>query len=77
MIEKITIEELIEEIYADQLDLIRESEISAKERNEQKENIKKNILECESLEELIEGLKKIGYPQAEVYDYILSFFINS
>lgn len=77
MIEKITIEELIEEIYADQLDIIRESEISAKERNEQKENIKKNILECESLEELFDGLKKIGYPQAEVNDYILSFFIDS
>lgn len=77
MIDKITVEELIEEVYADQLDLMRELDLSPKERNEQKEKIKEKILECESLDDLFEGLKKLGYPQAEINEYLLSFFIES
>lgn len=77
MIEKITLEELIEEIYNDQLDLLKESELSPKERNEKKEKLKENILECESLDALNEALKKLGYSLSESNEYILSFFIES
>lgn len=77
MVEKITLEELIEEVYQDQLDLLKESELSPKERNSHKEVIKESLLECENMDDLFAGLKKLGYPQVEANEYIFSFFIES
>lgn len=76
MIEKITLEELIEEVYQDQLDLLKESDLSPKEKNEKKEQLKELVLENESLEDLALCLKKLGYSKDEANEYILSFFIE-
>lgn len=77
MIDKITLEEFVEEVYQDQLDLLKESDLSPKERNEKKEKLKEFILESESLEELFDALKKLGYSQSEINEYVLSIFIDS
>lgn len=77
MIDKITVEEFVEEVYQDQLDLLKESDLSPKERNEKKEKLKEFILESESLEELFDALKKLGYSQSEINEYVLSIFIDS
>lgn len=76
MIDKITVEDLIEEVYQDQLDLIKESDLSPKEKAEKREAIKDSILECETFEELKSSLKKIGYKEVETLEYFLSFFIE-
>lgn len=77
MIEKITLDELIEEVFQDQLYLLKDSELTPKERNEKKEKLKESILECDSIENLCASLKKLGYSADEVNEYLLSFFVES
>jgi len=76
MIDKVSLEEFIEEVYADQLDLLRESDLSTKQKAEQKEVLKETILECENMEELKSALKGLGYREVELLEYFLSFFIE-
>jgi hypothetical protein len=77
MIEKITLDELIEEVFQDQLYLLKDSELSPKERNEKKEKLKESILECDSIENLCVSLKKLGCSADEVNEYLMSFFVES
>lgn len=77
MIEKITLDELVEEVYADQLDILRDSDYSSKDKVERKEMIKEFILECETIEDLFLGLEKLNYSSSDAYEYILSFFVDS
>jgi hypothetical protein len=76
MIEKITQEEFIEEVYSDQLQLIKSLELTPKERVDRKEKVKEFILESESIDDLLNGLEKIGYSSDDIFQYILSFFIE-
>lgn len=76
MIDKVTLEELIEEVYQDQLDLLKESDLSSKQKTEQKEVFKETILECENIEDLKSALKKQGYRETEILEYFLSFFLE-
>lgn len=76
MLDKITAEDLIEEVYQDQLDHIKESDLSPKEKAEKREMVKDSILECENMEELKTSLKKLGYREVETLEYFLSFFIE-
>jgi len=77
MIDKITLEELMEEVYADQLDILKDSDRSAKEKQEYKVKIKENIFEVETLDDLYNGLRSLGYSDSEINEYLLSFFVES
>ena len=76
MIDKITVEELIEIVFEDQIDSLKDMDLSSKEKKEQKESLKEDILESETLEVLKTRLLKYGYREEEVGEYLLSFFVE-